>query len=86
MTTTPAPSEAAANAPPPPPRIRPGRRPSPGRSSERAQLGHSAAQRYQAGSSIRAIAAELGRSYTYIRLLLLQTGVVLRSRTGRPRT
>ncbi len=45
-----------------------------------------AVQLYQSGSSIRAIARELGRSYGYARTLLLDAGVELRASGRQPRT
>lgn len=43
-------------------------------------------QRYQAGESIRAIAADLGRSYGFVQTLLREAGVTLRTRGGDTRS
>jgi hypothetical protein len=48
----------------------------------RAKLAGELAEKYAQGSSIRALAAEVGRSYAFVRNLLLEHGVSLRSRGG----
>lgn len=49
---------------------------------ERDRLAALLAQRYLAGASIRALATESGRSFGWVRTLLLEAGVELRSRGG----
>lgn len=53
----------------------------------REEVSASFAERYQAGESIRSLAAESGRSYGFVQGLLKEAGVDLRSRGGtrRPR-
>jgi len=46
----------------------------------RAALGSELAARYQAGETIRQIAASLGRSYGFVHAVLLDSGVELRRR------
>jgi hypothetical protein len=48
----------------------------------RATLGTELAARYRSGESIRQIAASLGRSYGFVRGVLLDAGVTLRGRGG----
>ena len=50
--------------------------------ASRSQLGAYLRGRYVAGAGIRELAAELGRSYGYVRPLLLESGVILRPRGG----
>lgn len=40
--------------------------------------------KYQAGDSIRDLAAETGRSYGFVHRLLVENGVTLRGRGGAP--
>jgi len=48
----------------------------------REEARQKAARWYAAGSTIRSVAAELGRSYGGTRVLLLEAGVQLRGRGG----
>ncbi|MGB3956089.1 MAG: helix-turn-helix domain-containing protein [Brooklawnia sp.] len=48
----------------------------------REQVSAQFAERYQAGESIRTLAAESGRSYGFVQRLLKEAGVDLRSRGG----
>lgn len=48
----------------------------------REQVSAQFAERYQAGESIRSLAAESGRSYGFVQGLLKEAGVDLRSRGG----
>ncbi|GAA3199488.1 helix-turn-helix domain-containing protein [Actinocorallia longicatena] len=52
---------------------------------QRADLAKTAADRYVAGASIRALATELGRSYGFVHKLLGEAGVELRGRGGNNR-
>lgn len=52
----------------------------------RAQLAEKVRGRYEAGASIRSIAAEIERSYGFVQGLLKETGVPLRSRGGAHRS
>lgn len=49
---------------------------------ERDQVRQDFADRYEAGESIRSLAADSGRSYGFVQGLLKEHGVVLRSRGG----
>ena len=49
---------------------------------DRAELGRRLRERYQAGASIRELAAETGRSYGFIHRILVDNGVQLRRRGG----
>lgn len=49
---------------------------------ERESLAAEYARRYDAGSSIRAIAAESGRSYGFVHRVLAENGISLRARGG----
>ena len=53
---------------------------------QRAELARTAAEQYAAGRSIRALAAELGRSYGFVHKLLGEAGVELRGRGGNNRS
>ena len=53
---------------------------------QRTQLSEQVAQRYGSGESIRAIAADLGRSYGWVQTLLKEAGVQLRRRGGDTRS
>jgi len=53
---------------------------------QRAELSRIAAEQYTAGRSIRALAAELGRSYGFVHKLLGEAGVELRGRGGNNRS
>lgn len=48
----------------------------------RAALAADLAQRYRSGESIRALAADVGRSYGFVHRLLVENGVTLRGRGG----
>lgn len=52
----------------------------------RETLAGQLSRRYQAGESIRAIAADLGRSYGFVQTLLREAGVILRTRGGDTRS
>jgi predicted transcriptional regulator len=52
---------------------------------DRSKLATSLAGRYEAGESIRSLAAETGRSYGFIHRILTEMGVALRSRGGAPK-
>ncbi|GAB2812619.1 helix-turn-helix domain-containing protein [Actinocorallia aurea] len=52
---------------------------------QREELARTAVEQYAAGRSIRALAAELGRSYGFIHKLLVESGVELRGRGGNNR-
>ena len=52
---------------------------------QRDTLGATLAQRYAAGESIRAIAADTGRSYGFVHGVLKEAGVELRGRGGATR-
>lgn len=49
---------------------------------DRIAVARPLAARYRAGESIRDIAADIGRSYCYVRGLLVTAGVELRGRGG----
>ena len=49
---------------------------------ERARIAARLQQRYEAGATIRGLATETGRSFGWVRTLLLEEGVVLRTRGG----
>lgn len=53
--------------------------------SDRSRLATDLKSRYDSGESIRALAADTGRSYGFIHRLLTETGVKLRSRGGATR-
>ena len=52
---------------------------------DRSKLATSLAGRYEAGESIRSLAAETGRSYGFIHRILTERGVTLRGRGGAPK-
>lgn len=52
----------------------------------REQLARDVVARYEAGASIRELAADLGRSYGFVHTLLKQSGVPLRGRGGATRS
>ncbi|WP_084702357.1 helix-turn-helix domain-containing protein [Amycolatopsis alba] len=52
----------------------------------RSRMGSKLKKMYERGSSIRALAELTGRSYGFIHRLLLESGVQLRPRGGRPFT
>lgn len=52
---------------------------------ERDKVGSAMAELYGGGASIRAVAAEYGRSFGLTRALLLEAGVTLRPGKGRSR-
>nr|WTB28480.1 helix-turn-helix domain-containing protein [Streptomyces sp. NBC_00830] len=54
--------------------------------AERTELALAVAERYVAGAPIRAIAAELDRSYGFVHRLLSESGVALRGRGGSHRS
>lgn len=47
--------------------------------------GHRAEAKYEAGTSIRALAEETGRSYSSVHRILAEAGVTFRSRGGATR-
>ncbi len=49
---------------------------------EREKCRHDYAKRYGAGSSIRRIAEDTGRSYGFVHRILVEAGVTLRRRGG----
>lgn len=49
---------------------------------ERGDLSSKLRKRYESGVSIRALAAETGRSYGWVHRLLLESGATLRGRGG----
>ena len=49
----------------------------------RAKMAKALARQYKAGTSIRALAEEHGRSYGFVHALLIEAGVSLRGRGGR---
>jgi len=53
---------------------------------DRNRLATDLRDRYDAGESIRSLAAATGRSYGFIHRILTETGVVLRGRGGAART
>jgi Helix-turn-helix domain len=53
---------------------------------DRSRLGKLLGKRYDAGESIRALAASTGRSYGFVHRLLREAGVELRRRGGATRT
>lgn len=53
--------------------------------SERSELATELKRRYDAGESIRSLAAATGRSYGFVHRLLTESGVVLRGRGGATR-
>lgn len=50
--------------------------------ADRARVRSEAAARHEAGASIRVLAESADRSYGFMRALLLEAGVTLRSRGG----
>ncbi|MBB5856368.1 helix-turn-helix domain-containing protein [Amycolatopsis umgeniensis] len=52
----------------------------------RSRMGSELKEMYERGSSIRALVELTGRSYGFIHRLLLESGVQLRPRGGRPFT
>jgi hypothetical protein len=53
--------------------------------SDRSKLATDLKRRYDSGESIRALAADMGRSYGFVHRLLTETGVNLRGRGGATR-
>jgi hypothetical protein len=53
--------------------------------SDRSKLATDLSRRYDAGESIRSLAASTGRSYGFIHRILTETGVALRGRGGAPK-
>jgi hypothetical protein len=53
--------------------------------SERSKLAAELKKRYDAGESIRSLAAATGRSYGFIHRILTESGVSLRGRGGATR-
>jgi Helix-turn-helix domain len=54
--------------------------------TDRSKLATTLGKRYQAGESIRSLAASTGRSYGFVHRILVETGVLLRGRSGATRT
>ena len=52
---------------------------------ERVTLSDDLRRQYEQGRSIRAIAADTGRSYGFVHRMLMESGVTLRSRGGATR-
>jgi len=52
---------------------------------ERVTLSDDLRRQYEQGRSIRAIAADTGRSYGFVHRVLMESGVTLRSRGGATR-
>lgn len=77
----PAPTPAADSTTLAPP-LRVGRRSEQIIGRERDRIAAQLRQRYQAGATIRDLAAETGRSFGWVRTLLLEAQVVLRTRGG----
>jgi len=50
--------------------------------SERDRLAADVTKRYEAGASIRELAADIGRSYGFVHRLLLDSGATMRGRGG----
>ncbi|WP_026124337.1 MULTISPECIES: helix-turn-helix domain-containing protein [Nocardiopsis] len=53
--------------------------------TERSELATELKKRYDAGESIRSLAAATGRSYGFVHRLLTEAGVTLRGRGGATR-
>jgi Helix-turn-helix domain len=53
--------------------------------ADRAKLASDLKKRYDAGESIRSLAASTGRSYGFVHRILSETGVTLRGRGGATR-
>jgi hypothetical protein len=53
--------------------------------SDRTKLASDLKKRYDAGESIRSLAAATGRSYGFVHRILSETGVALRGRGGATR-
>lgn len=53
---------------------------------DRTALAGQLTERYTAGASIRALAAETGRSYGFVHRVLSESGTTLRSRGGATRS
>ncbi len=53
--------------------------------AERTKLASDLKKRYDAGESIRSLAASTGRSYGFVHRILSETGVTLRGRGGATR-
>lgn len=53
--------------------------------SDRTKLATELKKKYTAGSSIRALAEETGRSYGFVHRMLSESGVALRGRGGATR-
>lgn len=51
----------------------------------REKLGADLRKKYEAGKSIRDLAAETGRSYGFVHRVLSESGATLRGRGGAPR-
>lgn len=58
------------------------RRPTPVTGAERERLGAELKRKYDAGESIRALAAHTGRSYGFVHRILREAGTTLRGRGG----
>lgn len=53
--------------------------------TDRSNLAARVTTRYEAGESIRSLAADLGRSYGFVQGLLKESGIALRGRGGATR-
>jgi hypothetical protein len=53
--------------------------------ADRTKLASDLKKRYEAGESIRSLAAATGRSYGFVHRILSETGVTLRGRGGATR-
>lgn len=53
--------------------------------NDRSRLASDLKKKYSAGSSIRALAEETGRSYGFVHRMLSESGVALRGRGGATR-
>lgn len=54
--------------------------------AQRDELANDLKRKYEKGASIRALAAQTGRSYGFVHRVLIETGVQLRGRGGPNRT
>lgn len=54
--------------------------------AQRDELANDLKKKYEKGASIRALAAQTGRSYGFVHRVLIETGVQLRGRGGPNRT
>jgi len=52
--------------------------------AERVKLGKDLIKRYAAGTSIRELALSIGKSYGFVHRMLVEGGVTLRGRGGKP--